>query len=185
MKLIIYDFDGTIFKSPNRQQGENIYLEQTQQNLPFTGWWGRLESLMPPIIPLLPDQNWFVTKTVEHYHKHSTDKNNKLVLMTGRPIYIKNRVLEICDCQNLEFEEHYFRGHKNDKGNNTLEVKQNQILDLIKFDVNSIEIHEDRTHHVSEFCNFAKKCLQKHQHLDKFSVISVDEYKIYEFDKQN
>ena len=59
-RAVIYDFDGTIFNSPDREAGELAYLEATGNMFPFPGWWGRIESLMPPVIPEKPGPEWLI-----------------------------------------------------------------------------------------------------------------------------
>ena len=183
MKLVIYDFDGTIFKSPDRLQGKKIYKKATGENLKFSGWWQELESLMPPIVLLFPNQTYFVNKVVQNYRNQ--DKNSKIVLMTGRPVSLKDRILQICDSQNIIFDEHYFAGQPGQIGNNTLEIKKNFIKNLLNANLSSVEIYEDRTNHVIEFCNFAKKCLQEHKNLQKICVYSVVEDQYYKYFQEN
>ena len=43
MIAVIYDFDGTLFHSPDREKGEVAYLEATGELWPFDGWFGRIE----------------------------------------------------------------------------------------------------------------------------------------------
>ena len=38
---MIYDFDGTLFHSPNKELGEQLYEKSTGKKWPFKGWWGR------------------------------------------------------------------------------------------------------------------------------------------------
>lgn len=171
-RTVIYDFDGTLFNSPNREIGEAIYQQSTGTKFPFQGWWGRNETLLPPIVPEKPGPEWLIVDPVAAYKKDSKDKNCELILMTGRPFKNKKRVIEICDHFDLKFDQYYFRGQKGQKGHNTIEIKTNFIIDnLIHDRLEILEIWEDRPEHVLEFSNFAKQCKSKYnKHLKQFII---------------
>lgn len=157
MKLAIYDFDGTLFDSPDRNKGEKFYVEHTGFQFPFKGWWGRPESLNPPIVPQNPNSNWFFGKPLESYKKNSTG-DVIIVLMTGRPFKLRNRIQEILKTQSLEFDIEIFRGMKGQIGNDTIQIKLFELNKILnQFPISSVEMWEDRTEHMIEFENFLKK----------------------------
>lgn len=171
MKLIIYDFDNTIFNSPN----QNDYEQKTGKYWKHLGWWGRIESLSPPIVPENPDKSWFIQSTIENYQKDS-QSNAKIVLMTGRQPLFKNRIKHICSLQNLKFQNYYFGNEKS-----TIETKKNHIKSLIDKDIKEVKIYEDRQEHVQEFCNFSKNFSNS----VKFQIFYVKEdknHEIFNFD---
>lgn len=174
-RVVIYDFDGTLFNSPNREVGELAFFKATGQKFPFSGWWGRLESLMPPVVPEKPGEEWLIAEPVAAYREDVKDKNTKLVLMTGRPFKNRKRILEICECFDLIFHEYYFRGQPGQQGRDTFEIKSNFIQNnLIHSDLSILEIWEDRPEHVSAFLDFAKRLKSNHvNHLDKVIVHDV------------
>ena len=155
-RLVIYDFDGTLFNSPNRETGEIAYFEATGKEFPFQGWWGRLESLMPPIVPEKPGTEWLIPKPVASYREDRKNPNSQLVLMTGRPFKNRKRIIEICDSHDIKFDKYFFRGQPGQKGRDTLEIKCNFIQELIHPKLEILEIWEDRPEHVSAFFNFSK-----------------------------
>jgi|LakMenEpi03Aug12_release.lakeMendotaPanAssembly.Ray.scaffolds.fasta_scaffold262589_2 hypothetical protein len=150
-KLVIYDFDGTLFKSPDDKEGKEIYEEETGEPWPFKGWWGRNESLLPPIVPQKPDPHWYIQDVVSNQKKDSEDPNAKVVLMTGRPFQIKNRVMEILDHAGIRFDNTFFAGQSGTKGSGTFEIKSNNIKMLLNNDFDLLEIWEDRPEHVEAF----------------------------------
>jgi hypothetical protein len=150
-KLVIYDFDGTLFKSPDDKEGKEIYEEETGEPWPFKGWWGRNESLLPPIVPQKPDPHWYIQDVVSNQKKDSEDPNAKVVLMTGRPFQIKNRVMEILDHAGIRFDNTFFAGQSGTKGSGTFEIKSNNIKMLFNNDFDLLEIWEDRPEHVEAF----------------------------------
>eukprot|EP00172_Hildenbrandia_rubra_P000459 Plantae.Rhodophyta-Hildenbrandia_rubra.ctg1223.p1 GENE.Plantae.Rhodophyta-Hildenbrandia_rubra.ctg1223~~Plantae.Rhodophyta-Hildenbrandia_rubra.ctg1223.p1 ORF type:complete len:224 (-),score=36.51 Plantae.Rhodophyta-Hildenbrandia_rubra.ctg1223:753-1424(-) len=49
--LHCFDFDGTLIRTPGLVEGKALYYKHTGRPWPYRGWWGRLESLKPPIVP--------------------------------------------------------------------------------------------------------------------------------------
>lgn len=173
-RVVIYDFDGTLFNSPDREAGETTYFEATGKMFPFQGWWGRLETLMPPIVPEKPGAEWLIKDTVEAYRQDAQDENTELILMTGRPFKIRKRVIEICESHDLKFHAHYFRGQPGQRGRDTFEIKCNFIIeDIIHDNLEVLEIWEDRPEHTSEFLNIAKKWKNQYSHLVKICIHDV------------
>lgn len=160
-KMAIFDFDGTLVKSPDRTEGENLYFEATGKMFPFGGWWGRLETLIPPVFPQNPTEEYFIKPIVEAYKLTAQCPQTELILMTGRPYKHRKRIVEILDCQNLKFHQYYFRGQPGQKGRDTLEIKCNFIDDLIHDSLEKLEIYEDRATHVSFFYDMRKKWKNK------------------------
>lgn len=156
-KLVIYDFDGTLFKSPDDKEGKEIYEEETGEPWPFKGWWGRNESLLPPIVPQKPDPHWYIQNVVSNQKKDSEDPNAKVVLMTGRPFQIKNRVMEILDHAGIRFDNTFFAGQSGTKGSGTFEIKSNNIKMLLNNDFDLLEIWEDRPEHVEAFTDLGQQ----------------------------
>jgi hypothetical protein len=126
-RLVIYDFDGTIFNSPDRDQGEMLYFEATGQTWPHSGWWGQMETLLPPIVAEKPDESLLIAATVAAYRQDAQDEQTELVLMTGRPYKTKWRVQQILDHFGLTFHDYRYRGMRGQKGRDTLEIKVNII----------------------------------------------------------
>lgn len=172
-RLVIYDFDGTIFNSPDREVGEEIYIRETGMGLPFSGWWGRIESLSPPIVPNKPGEEWLIRSTIENYKEEVARRgiDTELVLMTGRPFKMKGRVVEICDYFGLGFDYYFFRGQSGSKGSDTLEIKANFIInDLVHDGLKVLEIWEDRPEHIIGFANFAKELKLRFPHIEKVII---------------
>jgi hypothetical protein len=174
-RIVIFDFDNTIFNSLNREQGETVYFEATGKMLPFPGWWGRMESMSPPIVPEIPGPEWYIPETLAGYKEDAKDPNADLVLMTGRPFKHRKRVIFLCQNQGMEFHHHYFRGQPNQRGRDTFEIKTNFIQDdLIHPELKILEIWEDRPEHTSAFMDLAKKWKSKYRnHLEQVIIHDV------------
>jgi hypothetical protein len=179
----IYDFDGTLFDSPEEERGKELYFEATGQLWPFQGYWGRAESLQHPIIPDPIPQEMFFKKIVEQYRQDFKDKNKKVVLLTGRPFKHRKHVQKILASNQISFHEEYYRGMPGTKGRNTFEIKMNIIKErLIHDNLKVIDIWEDRVDHLSEFMTEAKRLkFMYKKHLEKVIIHDAPNFIHYEF----
>jgi hypothetical protein len=173
-RVVIYDFDGTLFYSPDRETGERRYFEATGRKFGFEGWWGREESLIPPIVPDRPSEEWWVANTIAAYRRDASDENTEVVLMTGRPFKHSPRVIELCEQNGLKFHSHYFRGQPGQQGRDTLEVKSNFIKqDIMHRNLAILEIWEDRPEHVSSFVKLAQGWRENYSNLEQVVIHDV------------
>lgn len=156
-RTVIYDFDGTLFKSPTREEAE----KNKSGKFPFQSWWDREESLLPPIVPAKPTSEMFFDRIIEFQKNDAKEENTEVILMTGRPIKLKSRVMEICDCMNLKFDRTFFSGQIGSKGKNTFEIKTNFIEEKILKNQEVLEIYEDRPEHIKKFCEKAREWISE------------------------
>lgn len=156
-KLSIYDFDNTLFNSHYRETGELLYLEKTGNLWPFEGWYGRIETLLSPLVPdPIPDELW-LQEIVDLFLEDKKDSDRLTVLMTGRPYKIRRRIQEILQSKSLEFDKEFYRGMKGQKGKDTIDIKLNIIAEELLHDsLKIIDIYEDRQEHLSKFMTAAK-----------------------------
>ena len=135
--LHIFDFDGTLFRSPERPAW---WKEK--------GWWGKHESLGPPCVPEKPGSDWWVESTVSAAKKAISDAESYAVLITGRLAQkFHARVFELLSQVGLHFDETHLT-----PGGGTLPHKLRVIEDLIKrLPIEKVEIWEDRSEHVGAF----------------------------------
>lgn len=120
-KLHVFDFDGTLFRNPpntpeNRQKYEDDkgipWLIDKQMAIKLSnrlrkpvgmrrGWYGRPETLEPPLVPdPVPDEMW-IKPTVKAFLASKTDEDAMTLVVTGRHSGIKNQVLRILTDGNL------------------------------------------------------------------------------------
>lgn len=182
-RAVIYDFDGTLFRSPSREEGEPLYLEKTGNLWPYSGWWGRLETLMPPIVAdPIPEELW-IADTVAAHKADRVREDTNVYLMTGRPAKVRHRVKEILEAGGLHFDEYYFRGMKGyPQHGDTLEIKLHLIqTEIVHPGLEQLEIWEDRPEHTSRFCTEARRYKGKFKHLTKVIIHDVLTAQKYEF----
>jgi len=121
MKLHCFDFDGTLFRNPpdtpeNRRKYEKekgipwIIDKSTARRLSIQlgravrmrrGWYGRPETLEPPLVPdPIPEEMW-IEPTVKTFLASKTNENTMTLMVTGRHKGIQNQVLRILSDGNL------------------------------------------------------------------------------------
>jgi hypothetical protein len=194
--LHIFDFDGTLFLSPTPDTGQAKYekltgipwlvnkeasRELTRKHKRFVpirrGWWGRPETLEPPLVADPAPLEWFVKPVCDAYHQSKTDPESLTLIMTGRHVGLKNQVLRIIDDGGLAKIER--RMSKNDelyckcvdpdvtvhclgeegpkpKGQKPTETFPWKVWIMEQYmaiypEIQKIEIWEDREKHVTEF----------------------------------
>lgn len=192
VELHVFDFDGTLFNSP-LDSLENHKLYEKAHGMPWIidqgkskeltkkfkrpigvrrGWWGRPETLEPPLVPEPAPQTFFNQSVVEDFHKSKENPESVTVVMTGRFTGLKNHVLRICRDGNLfsinknknlyenidEKVQCFFLGDsgpdpQGSKPSETLPWKIWIIEQLLRVNptINKIVIWEDRIKHVEHF----------------------------------
>lgn len=92
--LHLYDFDGTLFRSPEKPKG-----------WPERAWWSNEKSLEEPQVPEEPTTDWWVKKVLQDAHKSEQAADVAFVLVTGRYEKFEDRINELLDQQDLDFDE--------------------------------------------------------------------------------
>lgn len=115
-ELHVFDFDGTIFDSPldtkdNHKKFEKAtgvpWLIDKEKSQELTkklgrfvgmrrGWWGREETLQPPLVPNPAPPEWFIESTVKAFLDSKQNPDAITLIMTGRHTGLKKDVLRIC-----------------------------------------------------------------------------------------
>lgn len=146
-KLCIFDFDGTLFKSP----GPFKYYEHS-----IDDWYRDSISLSPPMVPAVPDDSWFFSDIVDLALQAGHCKNTYSVLMTGRRGDISNfhsRIRDIVASKDLRFDEI----HLKPRDMKTVDYKSDIIflvahrLEGENNKLEEIHIYDDRHHHLPVF----------------------------------
>jgi len=142
-KIAIFDFDGTLMKTPHPDTGKIEWEEKTGKEYPHRGWWSKRESLDTTVFDINP-----IKDTVLEYLAEYEDPNTLVIMLTGRLPNQADQVEDILNSQGIVFDEYHYK----DNGD-TLTSKFNTIRSLLNRypNVNFIEIYEDREPHVIEF----------------------------------
>ena len=195
MKLDIFDFDGTLAFTPENtpenvekyekyhgipwlvNKEQSVYLSQKLgTHVPIRrGWWGREETLMPPLVPNPAPKELFNQEIVDRFFDSKKDENITTLILTGRHFKLKNQILRILsDGGLIEVKKTkintdtfyhpqdpdvtlYCLGEKGPFSSTNIPSEtfpwKSWIIDqyLNNYDFESVEIWEDRTEHVEKF----------------------------------
>jgi hypothetical protein len=180
LELHIFDFDGTLFNSPtdtaeNHQKYEQLTgipwliseeksVELTQKYgktiTPRTGWWGKPETLEPPLVPDPAPIDWFNKEVVDDLNKSKNNPKALTLILTGRHSGLKKQVIRICKDGNLldGIVQVYCMGEKGPSPqgkipNKTLPWKLWIVEQHLRLNplVSKIIFWEDRDDHVNHF----------------------------------
>ena len=145
--LSIFDFDGTLFRSPSPSEalkakyGPDITMPVFAGGM---GWFQNVETLAAPYVPekiALNDDTWFIPATVEAYLAAKKDGHITAIL-TGREEYFRNRITQLTTDAGMVFD-HIFL--KPDAKGGTVAFKLNVFAEMIaKYQPSQIVYYEDR-----------------------------------------
>ena len=148
-KISIFDFDGTLMKTPDSTEGKKQWEEFYGKDYPHIGWWGKPESLDDAVFDIQP-----IESTVSDYKKEMGNPNTFVIMLTGRLPHQSSQVEELLALHNIYFKEYHYKSN-----GDTLTSKLNTIKSLLnRFpQVKDIEMWEDREAHVNAFGEWGKE----------------------------
>lgn len=129
-KLSVFDFDGTLFKSPDKPRGHK------------GNWWIEKESLDEPNVPKKPSDDFWNMEVVKSATKELSDISTYTILLTGRvDQFFEDRIKQLVGQKNLNFA--YIK--LNQFGRHTGEFKVEEIQNILKkhSSIKKIEMWED------------------------------------------
>ena len=130
-KLCVFDFDGTLFKSPEKPDGEG------------NSWWLFAKSLDEPAAPHVPGKEYGYNKTVNEALKSINDPSTYCIILTGRSErFLDKRINELLLQRNLLFDEVGL----NDSGEESENFKIARINEILKSlpKIQKLEMWEDQ-----------------------------------------
>jgi hypothetical protein len=147
-KICIVDFDGTLFFTPEPEEGKIVWKEKTGTEWPFVGWWSKPLTLNTDIFEIPINK-----KMYKEYIKHKERKDTLMVLATGRIIKLEKEVKKILDVNNIKFDL-----VKLNTGGDTLTFKTKLFEYLIKeYKADELTMYDDRKEHLFEFQKWANR----------------------------
>ncbi len=140
-KIFVFDFDGTLFNTPEPERGKVIFKQKTGIDWPYRGWWSKKESLDTKIFDIKPI-DWVYRKYLESLHEE-----NHVILATGRMEELRNQVNKILVDNNTLFDKVYLN-----PGMDTFVFKVRVFDSLIeKHSPEEFTIYDDRDAHLVKF----------------------------------
>ncbi len=150
-RLISFDFDKTLFFTPDPDPGKDVFLEKTGSNWPHRGWWGKSETLDLDIFDI-PLNEW----VHEYFLEHSENSEDFVILATGRLKKVegmRDNVDKILKKNGIEFDEVHLNW-----GGDTLKFKMKLFEQKIEsLGVEEFIMFDDRELHLVEFVELAKE----------------------------
>jgi hypothetical protein len=104
-ELHVFDFDGTLFKSPEKPSW-----------WPHRSWWSNAESLLPPCVPEEPSASWWVSDVVSQAKKSIRSDEAYTLMLTARvQDAFDDRITDLLHQKDLLFDELRFKhaAHEN------------------------------------------------------------------------
>ncbi|KAN0032173.1 hypothetical protein ACTFIV_006050 [Dictyostelium citrinum] len=180
--LYIFDFDGTLFKSPEPNPSLwNPSIIGKIKGMPDEGGFGWFQdtiTLDDPYVPTKPDRDiWFNKNVLDDALNALKHNNNVVCLLTGRTVLYEKIIDRILESVELDF---HHKGLKplnvaNASRETTFDFKKRFILNLMhntyKGEINRVVVYEDRINHVDLFNSF----LSSLPGLDSFKVEHIEE----------
>ena len=147
-KISIFDFDGTLMRTPHPEDGKKEWENFYDKDYPHIGWWSKPESLDDTVFNIEP-----IESTVTDYLKEMGDPNTLVIMLTGRLPHHHDQVIELLMTHNIVFDEYHYK-----ETGDTLGSKLHTIISLLnKYpNVSSIEMWEDREPHATSFEKWGK-----------------------------
>ena len=151
-RLAVFDFDGTIFRSPDRPD----WWDDAMMAIGYKkNWWANAHSLNRPCVPDKPGSDWWIGKTVQAAKQAISDPNTWAILMTGRADkYFRYRVPELLKQAGLKFDEVHLS-----PGQDHTYFKKDIIVDRLQRwpEIDTVEIWDDNTRNLKLFADTAEK----------------------------
>jgi hypothetical protein len=161
----IFDFDGTLFKSPapNPDLWDGMLLGLIKGKLQ---WFQDIITLSEPYIPAKITDEWFVESVKEKVLESMENPSAVTVLLTGRTKIFESQINRILKAGGLVFDE---IGLKPNGNITTTNFKYDFISHLVsKYSPNKICIWEDRSSYADKFRSFLK---QKYPRIDSKIIL--------------
>eukprot|EP01125_Pyxidicula_operculata_P011285 TRINITY_DN3691_c0_g1_i1.p1 TRINITY_DN3691_c0_g1~~TRINITY_DN3691_c0_g1_i1.p1 ORF type:complete len:418 (-),score=101.17 TRINITY_DN3691_c0_g1_i1:9-1262(-) len=155
--LNVFDFDGTLFKSPapNPKLWEKPSFGKILEMRSSTGlgWFQDTLTLSEPYVPSNPGPEWFSEEIKNKVIESMNDDNCVTVLLTGRTTEYLPIVEKMLDFAGLKFDALGFKPVSEDEDRiPTMEFKKKFLAELISiYAPNALNMYEDRPRHTEQF----------------------------------
>lgn len=142
-KIAIFDFDGTLADTPDREDGIPLWEVKTGEEYPHKGWYSKRESLDSEVFNIK-----LIESTIRDYMVESKDPNTKVIMLTGRMSNQADQIEELLSKNGVVFEEYHYK----ERGD-TFTSKINSIKKIVDQNPNVtlVEMWEDRLNHADGF----------------------------------
>lgn len=173
-ELHIFDFDGTLFRSPcpHPRLGEAFIRDQliVPPFLGGLGWFQDAATLSPPFVPVNPGDDmdtWFVESVVVAF-RDALIKGHYVVVLTGRDEPFRDRVTAILASAGLVPHELHLKGGER---LGTIKFKSKVFADLAaRMRPRRVVLYEDRPEQGAALCARMRDVLAKYARAARVGV---------------
>ena len=141
-QLNVFDFDGTLMSSPDEFIGKVEYAQSTGRPYPHLGWFGKQESLLPPI-RVLPGP------AMRDYHSFLGRDGSWTVILTGRLESVRPAMEQVLQGYGITYDEFILKTSAGD----TWDFKISVALRLLRSfkHVQKLRVWEDNVENLVKF----------------------------------
>jgi hypothetical protein len=139
-RLAVFDFDGTLIDSPEKETGKIEWSEKMGQPYPYQGWWGRPESLDLNVFDIKP-----FPSVLHQLKKEIVLPNTYVIILTSRMEKLRPQVEAVLNKNNIHVDKVDMKRAEGDKGKKVLRYVA-QIPDL-----KVINVYEDRDTDIASY----------------------------------
>lgn len=145
--LYIFDFDGTMFNTPDALDGKARYEAITGNPWPKRGFYGQSESLMPPV-------QVYPGPALADYRAHCNQPNSFTVILTGRSYKAESGVRYVLESNKIEPDRLILK----DMGHSTCDYKVQAIKALLSEfpTITFVKLWEDLCENLTAFYELKK-----------------------------
>jgi hypothetical protein len=132
-RLAVFDFDGTLINSPDPGNGKQFWQDKMGRQYPYSGWWGRPESLDLDVFEIKP-----FPSVLNQLKKEQSTPDTFVLILTSRMEKLRPQVEAVLEKNNIVVDKVDMKRAEGDKGIKVLRYVQ-QFPNL-----EEINVYEDR-----------------------------------------
>jgi len=131
-RLAVFDFDGTLIDSPEKESGKLEWEQKKGQPYPYDGWWGRPESLDTEVFDIKAFPS--IKKQLE---QEKSIPDTTVIILTSRMEKLRSKVEEILKNNKINVDDIILKRGGESKGD--------VIMNIVKYnpDLKEILVYDD------------------------------------------
>ena len=128
-RLLIIDFDGTLFSTPMPEKGKAIWKSVKGIDYKHIGWWSKPESLDLNVFDIKP-----FPKVLSILNKDISTPNTYVIVLTSRMEKLRQEVQNVLDANNINVDKLDLKYNEKTKGQKVLDYL-NEFPELTEINV--------------------------------------------------
>lgn len=132
-RLAVFDFDGTLMNTPDPENGKQFWQDKMGRQYPYSGWWGRAESLDLDVFEIKP-----FPSVLNQLNKEKGTPDTAVIILTSRMEKLRPQVQAVLDANQISVDKLDMKRAEGDKG-----VKVLRYVTAFP-ELEEINVYEDR-----------------------------------------